>query len=434
MDFHIEPSTLSDAAIVVPGDKSVSHRALILGSIANGPTAISGFLPGEDCLATLKALRQLGVDITQHDATTLTVSGVGADGLHAPGDDLNFGNSGTAMRLMAGLLAGQRFDSRLTGDESLSGRPMGRILAPLAKMGASIDSNDDKPPLAIAGGNALTAIDYASPIASAQVKSCILLAGLQATGRTSITEPAPTRDHTERMMRTMGADVRSKNGRIELQGGQSLSGGEIQVPGDLSSAAFVILAALLADDADVLIENVGVNPTRTGVITILQAMGGDIAFENSRSLGDEPLADIRVKSSQLAGGDVDPQLVSLAIDEFPALFVAAAAASGKTTFSGIGELRVKESDRIAAMSTGLRALGIAVEETEDGAIVHGGSFSGGIVESFGDHRIAMSLAIAGSVAANPLTVRGVDTVETSFPGFAELMSGLGLNISVKSAP
>ena len=271
MDFHIEPSTLSDASVAVPGDKSVSHRALMLGSIANGCTEISGFLPGEDCLATLQAMRQLGVDITRHDATTLTDNGVGAGGLQAPAGDLNLGNSGTAMRLMAGLLAGQVFDSTLTGDESLCGRPMGRVLTPLAKMGASIASNDDRPPLTIAGGKTLAGIDYALPIASAQVKSCVLIAGLHATGRTSITEPAPTRDHTERMLRTMGADVRSKDGRIVLQGGQSLSGCPIPVPADLSSAAFVILAALLAGDADVLIENVGVNPTRTGVITILKA-------------------------------------------------------------------------------------------------------------------------------------------------------------------
>ena len=425
---------MSDATVAVPGDKSVSHRALMLGSIANGRTEISGFLSGEDCLATLRALRQLGVDITQHDATTLTVNGVGADGLQAPAGEMHLGNSGTAMRLMAGLLAGQAFDSTLGGDESLSARPMGRVLTPLAMMGASITSHDDKPPLAIAGGQTLTGIDYALPIASAQVKSCVLLAGLHASGRTSVVEPAPTRDHTERMLRSMGADVRSKDGRIGLQGGQSLSGCPIQVPGDLSSAAFVMLAALLARDADIFIENVGVNPTRTGVISILQAMGGDIAVENPRSFADEPVADIRVKSSKLTGGDVDPQLVSLAIDEFPVLFIAAAAARGKTTFSGIGELRVKESDRIAAMSTGLRTLGISVEETEDGAIVHGGRFSGGTARSFGDHRIAMSLAIAGSVACDPVVVQGVDAVETSFPGFADLLSGLGINISVQSAP
>ncbi len=434
MDFRIEPSTVSDATVAVPGDKSVSHRALMLGSIADGRSEISGFLPGDDCLATLQAMQQMGVDVTQHDATTVTVNGVGAGGLQAPAGDLDLGNSGTAMRLMAGLLAGQAFDSTLTGDASLSARPMGRVLTPLAKMGASIASTDNRPPLAIAGGNVLTGIDYVMPIASAQVKSCVLLAGLHASGRTTVTEPAPTRDHTERMLRTMGVDVRTKNGRIGVQGGQSLSGCPIQVPGDLSSAAFVMLAALLASDADVLIENVGVNPTRTGVITILQAMGGDIAIENRRALGDEPIADIRVKSSQLAGGDVDPQLVSLAIDEFPALFVAAAAARGTTTFSGIGELRVKESDRIAAMSTGLRALGIAVEETADTAIVHGGRFSGGTATSCGDHRIAMSLAVAGSVASNPVVVQGVDTVETSFPGFAGLMGGLGMNISVQSAP
>ncbi len=434
MDFRVEPSTVHDAKVNVPGDKSVSHRALMLGSVATGKTEISGFLAGEDCLATLQAYRDMGVDITQHDATRLTVHGVGASGLRAPERPLDLGNSGTAMRLMAGILAGQDFDSVLTGDESLTGRPMGRVITPLTAMGAAIESDcDGTPPLQISGGLRLHGIDYRLPIASAQVKSCVLLAGLFADGSTSVTEPAPTRDHTERMLAAMGVAIAVEGSRITLQGRQPLQGCPIDIPGDLSSAAFVILAVLLASDASVLICNVGVNPTRTGVIDILQAMGGDITLENPRNLGKEPVADIRVSSSALRGGPVDPGLVSLAIDEFPVIFVAAAAASGETSFAGIGELRVKESDRIAAMAAGLRALGITVEESHDAAVVHGGQFAGGSVASCGDHRIAMSLAIAGSVAAAPVTVHEVETVATSFPGFADLMADLGMKIRVEAA-
>lgn len=406
----------------------------MLGSIANGKTEISGFLASEDCLATLQAFRLMGVEIEQHDTTRLTVHGVGESGLRAPDGPLDLGNSGTAMRLMAGVLAGQDFDSVLTGDKSLTGRPMGRVIAPLTAMGAAIESDcDGTPPLQISGGLRLHGIDYRLPVASAQVKSCVLLAGLSADGQTSVIEPAITRDHTERMLTAMGADIAVEGSRITLQGRQSLQGCSVDIPGDLSSAAFVILAVLLANDASVLICNIGVNPTRTGVIDILQAMGADIILENRRLLGKEPVADIRVRSSALHGGPVDPGLVSLAIDEFPVVFVAAAAASGKSSFVGIGELRVKESDRIAAMAAGLRKLGIRVEESDDGAVVHGGRFAGGSVESCGDHRIAMSLAIAGSVATAPVTVHNIDAVATSFPGFADLMTTLGMKIRVESA-
>ena len=434
MDFRVEPSTLHDATVTVPGDKSISHRALMLGSIANGTTDISGFLAGADCLATLQAFRQMGVEISEQDATTLTINGVGAHGLSAPDGDLDLGNSGTAMRLMAGLMAGQTFPCTLSGDASLNSRPMERVITPLTQMGAAIDSDcDGTPPLQISGGLRLQAINYRLPLASAQVKSCVLLAGLYADGRTSVTEPAVTRDHTERMLRTMGVNVTAESGSVSIQGGQQLTGTAIDVPADLSSAAFVILAVLMANKAEVVIENVGVNPTRIGVIDILLAMGGDISLQNPRSLGDEPVADIRVRSSDLNGCDVDPALVSLAIDEFPVLFVAAAAASGKTSFSGVGELRVKESDRIAAMAAGLRALGIQVDETKEGATVHGGQFSGGNVDSFGDHRIAMALAVAACTASDPVLISNIDAVETSFPGFAEVMGLLGAIISVESA-
>jgi 3-phosphoshikimate 1-carboxyvinyltransferase len=428
MQFHVTPSALNDATVTVPGDKSVSHRALMLGSIAEGRTNVSGFLAGEDCLATLTAMQSMGVSIEQSDATNITIDGVGLHGLKMPDGPLDLGNSGTAMRLMAGLLSGQVFDSVLAGDESLTSRPMRRIITPLSAMGASIDSQDGMPPLSIHGGSALHGIDYDLPVASAQVKSAVLLAGLYATGKTSVVEPAVTRDHTERMLGSMGVAVSKSENSISLEGGQTLQGCSVQVPADLSSAAFVILAALIADKADVLIENVGVNPTRTGIIDILQAMGADISLEQPRLLGQEPVADIRVRSSELHGGPVDPALVSLAIDEFPVLFVAAAAAKGKTTFSGIGELRVKESDRIAAMASGLRALGIDVEESLDGAVVHGGQFEGGVVESHGDHRIAMSLAVAGASAQEPVTVRNVAAVDTSFPGFCDCLAALNIDI------
>ncbi len=428
MQFHVSPSALTDATVTVPGDKSVSHRALMLGSIAEGCTNISGFLAGEDCLATLAALQSMGVDIEQHDATEITIDGVGLRGLRMPDGPLDLGNSGTAMRLMAGLLCGQDFDSVLTGDGSLTSRPMHRIITPLSAMGARIDSDNGMPPLTIRGKSELHGIDYEMPVASAQVKSAVLLAGLYADGETGVFEPAVTRDHTERMLGSMGVAVSTSGNRISLEGGHALTGCPVQVPADLSSAAFVILAALLAENADVLIENVGVNPTRTGVIDILQGMGADISFEQPRLLGQEPVANIRIKSSDLLGGPVDQALVSLAIDEFPVLFVAAAAAKGKTTFSGIGELRVKESDRIAAMAEGLRALGIEVEESPNGAVVHGGHFDGGVVQSYGDHRIAMSLAVAGANAREPVTVMDVAAVDTSFPGFCDCLATLNIDI------
>ncbi len=428
MQFIVQPSAISDATVSVPGDKSVSHRALMLAGIAEGRTNISGFLAGEDCHATLTAMASMGVHIEQTSPTEVLVQGVGLHGLIEPESELDLGNSGTAMRLMTGILSGQSFTSILTGDESLTSRPMRRVISPLRLMGASIDSNDGRPPLTVRGKVPLAGIDYTRPVASAQVKSALLLAGLYADGVTTVKEPAVTRDHTERMLISMGANVESANGRISISGNQVLRGSDIRVPADLSSASFVILATLLAKQADVLIQGVGVNPTRTGVIDILQAMGGDIRMENARLYGEEPVADIRVRSSTLHGGPVDARLVSLAIDEFPALFVAAAAAKGSTEFSGIAELRVKESDRIAAMATGLRNLGIRVDESDDGAIVHGGRFTGGLVDSQGDHRVAMALAIAGTIAADTVTVNDVAAVNTSFPGFSACLTQLGVAI------
>lgn len=433
MNFVVEPSALTSGTVTVPGDKSISHRALMFGGIAAGQTRISGFLNGDDCLATMNALRAMGVDVDHTGPTEVLIQGAGSSGLKAPDGALDMGNSGTAMRLFAGLLAGQPFASQLIGDESLTNRPMDRVIRPLSMMGAQIQANDGKPPLIIQG-HALHGLVYATPVASAQVKSAILLAGLYADGEIVIREPATTRDHTERMLASMGVDIRAGETQIYMQGGQQLAGTDIQVPADLSSAAFVILAAILSRDAVVTITGVGVNPTRTGVIQILQAMGADISVDNVRLFGEEPVADLTARASSLKGIDVDPALVSLAIDEFPVLFIAAAAAAGKTRFSGIGELRVKESDRIAAMAAGLRALSVVVDEAEDGAVVHGGKLYGGTVHSHGDHRIAMSFAVAASVAEWAVEIEATDNVATSFPGFAECLRSLGVSISSQEAP
>jgi len=432
MNFVVEPSALKSGAVTVPGDKSISHRALMLGGIAEGQTSITGFLNGEDCLATLAALREMGLQIEQTDATDVVVQGVGRNGLQAPHDVLDMGNSGTAMRLFAGLLAGQSFNSQLTGDASLRTRPMDRVIRPLSLMGAQIQSDDGNPPLTIQG-QSLKGVVYSMPVASAQVKSAILLAGLYADGEIVVHQPAVTRDHTERMFSSMGIDLRIGETQIIMRGGQQLRGLDIQIPADLSSAAFVILAAILSADAEVTVRGVGVNPTRTGVIQILQAMGADISIENVRLFGEEPVADLTARSSRLEGLDVDPALVSLAIDEFPVLFMAAACAEGKTRFSGIGELRVKESDRIAAMAEGLRALSVSVDETEEGAVVHGGKLYGGNVKSHGDHRVAMSFAVAASVAEWAVCIEDTDSVGTSFPGFTKCLRSLGIDIRHEQA-
>lgn len=428
MHLRVEPSSLRGKTLRVPGDKSISHRALMLSAIAEGESRIDNFLNGADCLATSAALRAMGVRIEELSPTTVRVRGAGLHGLRAPAGSLDLGNSGTGMRLLAGLLAGQAFDTVLAGDASLSRRPMGRVIEPLSRMGAGIDSRDGLPPLTLHGGRALTRIEYRLPVASAQVKSAVLLASLYADGVCEITEPATTRDHTERMLDAMGVELEYGDGRIRLGSTPSLRARDVEVPGDLSSAAFVMLAVLLAQDCEALIQNVGVNPTRTGVLEILKQMGGEIRIENERRAGREPVADLRVASSRLRGIDVDPGLVSLAIDEFPVLFVAAAAAEGTTRFSGIAELRVKESDRIGAMASGLKRLGVRVEELPDGARVHGGVIAGGTVESRDDHRVAMSFAVAGTAARGPVIVRDTENIDTSFPGFADCLRSLGAGV------
>ncbi len=433
MNFVVEPSALKSGRVAVPGDKSISHRALMLGAIAEGETRISGFLNGEDCLASLGALQAMGATINQLSTTDLVIQGAGKAGLKAPVGVLDMGNSGTAMRLFAGLLAGQPFSTRLAGDASLSNRPMNRVIKPLTMMGGRIDSNEGKPPLVISG-QPLHGVVYSMPVASAQVKSAILLAGLYAEGDIVIQQPAITRDHSERMLGAMGVELVAGDRQITMRGGQHLAGTDIRIPADLSSAAFIILAAILSASAEVTIINVGVNPTRTGVIDILQSMGANISIENVRYFGKEPVADLVVRSSNLRGVSVGPDKVSLAIDEFPVLFVAAACAEGKTSFSGIGELRVKESDRIAAMAEGLRALSVTVDETEDGAVVHGGKLHGGSVKSHGDHRIAMSFAVAGTVAERAVHIEDTAAVDTSFPGFIESMRSLGVNLEPEPGP
>jgi 3-phosphoshikimate 1-carboxyvinyltransferase len=441
--FRIEPGGCLRGTIAVPGDKSISHRSVIFASIADGESEISGFLQGEDTLATVAAFRRMGVAIDAPQDGRLVVSGVGLRGLRAPdqgsgqspGQGLDLGNSGTAMRLLPGVLAAQSFDVSLHGDASLSSRPMARIITPLTAMGARIEATGGAtPPLLIHGrGAALRAIEYEMPVASAQVKSCLLLAGLYADGITRIHEPAPSRDHTERMLAAFGHASERAAGVISIAGGARLQGTSVQVPGDISSAAFFLVGASIAPGSDLRIQNVGMNPTRTGVIAILRAMGAHIEIENQRSAGGEPLADLRVRAAKLRGIAIPPALVPLAIDEFPALFVAAACAEGETVLSGARELRVKESDRIAAMAEGLAVLGVEVEPREDGLRVRGGPLGGGRVQSLGDHRIAMALSMAGLRAAQAVLVDDCGNVATSFPGFADLARGAGLGIRVAAA-
>ena len=414
----------------VPGDKSISHRAIMLASLADGITKINGFLQGEDALATLKAFQAMGVKI-ERDNDNVVIYGVGISGLKKPSEPLNLGNSGTAIRLMSGLLAAQLFDCELSGDESLSMRPMNRVIKPLREMGANIQSNNGKPPLKITGGQTLKGIYYDLPVASAQVKSCVLLAALYADGETCVRQPAPTRDHTERMLKSFGYQLNIKDNQICLSGGGRLRATDIQVPSDISSAAFFMVAAVIAPQADIILEGVNINPTRTGVIDILKLMGGNLSLLNEREIGGELLADIRVQSSQLKGIDIPQALVALAIDEFPAIFIAAACAQGETILSGAKELRVKESDRIQAMADGLNILAIKSEVLADGIKIEGGEFQKPtkVIKSHHDHRISMSFAIASLRCKHTIEIDGVDNVATSFPNFVELANSIGMNIS-----
>lgn len=427
--FTLTPGGQLSGRLRVPGDKSISHRSIMLGSLAEGTTGVSGFLEGEDSLATLSAFRAMGVKINGPEAGRVEIEGVGLRGLQAPAGELYLGNSGTSMRLMSGLLAGQSFSTTLTGDTSLSGRPMKRVVGPLVSMGADIETTSTwTAPLQIHGGATLAGIEYNMPIASAQVKSSLLLAGLYADGKTCVSEPAPTRDHTERMLTGMGYPVQREDNRVCIEGGHSLRGISIDVPADISSAAFFLVGASIAPGSDLLLEHVGMNPTRTGILDILQRMGADITVTNARDVGGEPVADLQVKSALLHGIDIPPELVPLAIDEFPVIFVAAACAQGRTVLTGAEELRVKESDRIQVMADGLQALGIDAQATPDGMIIEAGAIGSGCVDSHGDHRIAMAFSMAALCAQGDIEIRNCANVNTSFPGFIEQASRVGLNI------
>ena len=434
INYIAQPGVSISGTFRVPGDKSISHRSIMLGSLANGTTEVTGFLEGEDSLATLQSFRDMGVVIEGPHRGRVTIHGVGLNGLKQPPNTLYVGNSGTSMRLLAGLMAGQSFDVEMTGDESLSKRPMNRVANPLREMGAEIETAaEGRPPMLIKGDKALSGITYTLPMASAQVKSCLLLAGLYADGKTTVTEPAPTRDHTERMLKGFGYDVEVNGDTVSVESGGELTATNIDVPADISSAAFFMVAASIAKDSDITLQHVGINPTRIGVINILRAMGANIDVLNEREVGGEPVADIRIQSAQLKGINIPEYQVPLAIDEFPAIFIAAACAEGTTILTGAEELRVKESDRIQAMVDGLQILGVDAQGTEDGAIIQGfgsqGSFGGGEIVTHHDHRIAMSFTIASLRGSAPIKVLDCANVATSFPGFVELAQNCGIKVN-----
>lgn len=436
INFIANPGGSLTGSFRVPGDKSISHRSIMLGSLAEGTTEVTGFLEGEDSLATLQAFRDMGVVIEGPHRGRVTIHGVGLHGLQAPPNTLYLGNSGTSMRLLSGLLAGQNFNVELTGDDSLSGRPMNRVADPLREMGAKIETAEQgRPPLGIQGGAKLTGIEYVLPMASAQVKSCVLLAGLYADGETTVTEPAPTRDHTERMLKGFGYPVEVDGDTVTIKSGGKLTATNIDVPSDISSAAFFMVAASIASNSDITLEHVGMNPTRVGVINILRLMGANIQINDAREVGGEPVADIRIRSAQLKGINIPEDQVPLAIDEFPAIFIAAACAEGITVLTGAEELRVKESDRIQVMMDGLKALGVDASGTSDGAVIQGlgvrGVLDGGEVVSHGDHRIAMSFAVASLRAGKPIRILDCANVATSFPGFIDLAQNCGMKVELE---
>jgi 3-phosphoshikimate 1-carboxyvinyltransferase len=424
--------------MVIPGDKSISHRALMLSGIAQGRSEVTGFLASEDCLASLAAMRALGVRIEQPSPTEVAIHGVGLRGLRDAGRALDMGNAGTAIRLFTGLLSAQVFNSQLVGDASLMKRPMERVARPLREMGADVRTRNGTPPVDIGGGHRLHGIEYRMPVASAQVKSAVLFAALYADAATTVVAPAVNRDHSERMLENCGVRLDIEGLRTTLHPPRQLENQRLNVPGDFSSAAFFIVAGLLGAAGDgFLIQNVGLNPTRTGLLEVLRAMGASIDILNPRTSGAEPVADLLIRASALRGVRVPVELVPLAIDELPILFIAAACAAGETVVTGAEELRVKESDRIAAMSAGLKSLGVAHEVLFDGLRIEGrgdgAAFSGGEVDSFGDHRIAMSFAVASLRAGKPILIRDVANVATSFPGFVGLARSVGLDVCESSA-
>lgn len=426
-DWVAAPGRALKGDLVIPGDKSVSHRAVMLGALALGETRVSGFLEGEDTRASAAAFSAMGVSIEVPEEGVRIVHGVGLRGLQPASAPIDCGNAGTGMRLMAGVLAAQHFDSTLVGDESLSRRPMQRVIEPLTRMGARIESTPNgTPPLKIHGNRELRGIDFKAHVASAQVKSAILLAGLYAQGETLVRESHPTRDYTERMLAAFGWPIHYEPGLARLSGGHPLRATQIVVPADFSSAAFFLVAATLVPGSEILLRGVGVNPRRTGLLQALRLMGADFTLIEAREHGGEPVADLLVRYAPLKGIAVPESLVPDMIDEFPVFFVAAAAASGTTTVTGAAELRVKESDRIAVMVRGLRELGVTITETSDGVVIEGGPIGGGEIESGGDHRVAMSFVVAAQLAMASVRIRDCSNVSTSFPGFLELASDAGM--------
>ena len=428
VDYHVSPATGGlQGRVRVPGDKSISHRAVILASLAEGTSVCDGFLDSADTRATMAAFRQMGVDMTL-EGECLRVNGAGLNGLCAPSGTLDLGNSGTSARLLLGVLAGQRFSSTISGDESLERRPMRRVADPLNAMNADVRTTPEGTlPAHITGNRRLRGIDYELPVASAQLKSALLLAGLYAQGETVITEPAPTRDHTERLLAHFGCPVTRTGMRLTMAG-KTLRANRLRIPGDISSAAFFLVAGSVVPSSDLVIEGVGVNPTRRAVIEILNLMGGDVSVTNVVEGIGEPIADLRVKYRPLHGIPIPRDLVPIAIDEFPAVMAAACHAQGETVLEGAAELRVKESDRIGALAEGLESMGITVETRLDGMRVAGGRPAGGEVQSHGDHRIAMAFSVAGLAAEGPVTVRDCKNVDTSFPGFIDCARQLGWEI------
>jgi 3-phosphoshikimate 1-carboxyvinyltransferase len=428
-NFRTEPGNSITGKVIIPGDKSISHRAIILAAVADGESRIKNFSQGEDTLATIRVFQKMGVNIA-NDGDTVVVKGTGLHGLYAENPTLDFGNSGTSVRLLAGLLSAQNFDSKLIGDESLMKRPMFRIINPLQKMNAKISCTDAGTlPIKIEGGQKTQSIKYELPIVSAQLKSCLLLAGLYAEGTTKIIENVATRDHTERMLANFSHSVTKKGNQISIRKANRLIGCEIIVPGDFSSAAYFIIAAILTPNSNVILENVGVNPTRNAMIKIMKLMGADIELRNERLESGEPVATVYAKTSKLVGIDIPEELVPIAIDELPIILVAAACAKGETKLSGAVELRVKESDRIQSMLDGFISLGIKAKALEDGMIIEGGGqFNGGVINSNNDHRIAMAFSVAGIIAKDPIIINSCKNVATSFPEFINTAKHLGMNI------
>ena len=429
MDFYVEPSENLSGEIEIPGDKSISHRAVIFGALACGVSEFENFLSGEDCLATLDAFENLGVKVNLNDGK-LIINGVGINGLNKASEALYLGNSGTSARLLIGLLGAQKFESTIKGDMSLSGRPMNRVLDPLEKMGANIQSNNGRLPIHIKSVNEISSIKYSLPIASAQVKSSLILASIYADSQSKIKEKWVTRDHTERMMQSMGYPISVTDNIITVEGNGKLNPIKLNIPGDFSSSVFLIVACLITPNSSITIKNVGTNSTRTGFLRIAKMMGANIDIHNKRMEGYESVADINVRTSSLQSIQVeDNDLVSLSIDEFPAIFILAANADGTSIFRGLKELRVKESDRISSMAKGFQKLGINTVEFEDGIQIEGGKLDGGDIECFGDHRVAMSFAVAGASAKNAIRVNNVESVGTSFPSFLDCAREIGICIN-----